>query len=113
MTTNLFLIANVKQMRTNSSFRISLPIFFQTSWSVGILNLAIFNSFQNPVGFGPILGGFQNLGGGFKPPPPLCYATALKQRHKTKTYYPCFVKTGQYTKYQFYIRTKKEAHFYI
>jgi len=37
MTTNLFVIANVKQLRTDGSFRILLP-FFQTSWGVGILN---------------------------------------------------------------------------
>ena len=31
MTTNLFVIANVKQLRIDGSFRILLP-FFQTSW---------------------------------------------------------------------------------
>ena len=41
MTTNLFVIVNVKQMRTGGSFRISLP-FFRTSWYVGVLNSAIF-----------------------------------------------------------------------
>jgi len=40
MTTNLFVIVNVKQLRT-CSFRISLP-FFRTSWGVGVLNSAIF-----------------------------------------------------------------------
>jgi hypothetical protein len=40
MTTNLFLIANVKQLRTGS-FRILLP-FFRTSWGVGVLYSAIF-----------------------------------------------------------------------
>jgi len=29
MTTNLFVIANVKQLRTDSSFRILLPFFFE------------------------------------------------------------------------------------
>ena len=38
MTTNLFVIVNVKQL---CSFRISLP-FFLTSWGVGVLNSAIF-----------------------------------------------------------------------
>jgi len=33
MTTNLFVIANVKQLRTGGSFRIFLP-FFRTSWGV-------------------------------------------------------------------------------
>ena len=41
MTTNLFVIVNVKQLRTGGSFRILLP-FFRTSWGVGILNSAIF-----------------------------------------------------------------------
>jgi len=45
MTTNLFVIANVKQLRTGGSFRILLP-FFRTSWGVGDLNSAIFNSFS-------------------------------------------------------------------
>ena len=46
MTTNLFVIADVKQLRTGGSFRILLH-FFQTSWGVGVLNSAIFffNSF--------------------------------------------------------------------
>ena len=41
MTTNLFVIVNVKQLRTGGRFRISLP-FFRTSWGVGVLNSAIF-----------------------------------------------------------------------
>ena len=49
MTTNLFVIANVKQLRTGGSFRILMPFFFRTSWSVGVLNSAIFNSFHNQV----------------------------------------------------------------
>ena len=40
MTTNLFVIANVKQLRTDGSCRILLP-FFRTSWGVGVLNSAI------------------------------------------------------------------------
>jgi hypothetical protein len=40
MTTNLFVIANVKQLRTGS-FRILLHSF-QTSWGVDIPNSAIF-----------------------------------------------------------------------
>jgi len=63
MTTYLFVIANVKQLQTSGSFRILLP-FFQTSWGVGILNSAIFNSFHNQVEFGMILEGPWNLGGG-------------------------------------------------
>jgi len=71
-TTNLFVIANVKQLRTGGSFRISLP-FFQTFWGVGVLNSEIFNSFYNRVEFGTILEGLRNFGGGDlnpKPPPP-------------------------------------------
>jgi len=41
MTNNLFVIVNVKQLRTGGSFRISLP-FFRTSWGAGVLNSAIF-----------------------------------------------------------------------
>ena len=72
MTTNLFVIANVKQLRIGGSFRISLP-FFRTSWGVGVLNSAIFNSFHNRVEFVTILEGLLNFGGGggFEPPTPL------------------------------------------
>ena len=63
MTTNLFVIANVKQLQTLGSFRTLLP-FFRTSWCDGILNSAIFNSFHNRVQFGTILEGLQNFGGG-------------------------------------------------
>jgi len=41
MTTNLFVIVNVKQLRTGGSFGISLP-FFRTSLGAGVLNSAIF-----------------------------------------------------------------------
>jgi len=71
MTTNLFVIANVKQLRTGGIFRILLP-FFRTSCSVGALNSAIFNSFQNRVEFGTILEGLRNFGwGGLNPQTPL------------------------------------------
>jgi len=63
MTTNLFVIANVKQLRTGGSPRILLP-FFRTSWEVGVLNSAIFNSFHNRVVFGTILEGLRNFEGG-------------------------------------------------
>jgi len=76
MTTNLFVIANVKQLRTDGSFRILLP-FFRTSCGVGVLNSAIFNNFHNRVEFGTILEGLRHFGGGgggvyvlrFPPPP--------------------------------------------
>jgi hypothetical protein len=77
MTTELFVIANVKQLRTGGSFRILLPLF-QTYWGVGVLKLAIFNSFHNRVEFGTILEGLRNFGGGdLKPPPP--FGTLLLQ----------------------------------
>jgi len=60
--TNLFVIANVKQLRTDGSFRILLP-FFQTPWGDGVLNSAILNSFHNRVEFGTILEGLRNFGG--------------------------------------------------
>jgi len=63
ITNNLFVIANVKQLWTGCSFSILLP-FSQTSWGIGILNSAIFNSFHNRVEFGTILQGLQNFGGG-------------------------------------------------
>jgi len=69
MTTNLFVIANVKQLRADGSFRILLP-FFRTSWSVGVLNSAVFNSFHNRAQFGTILEVLRNFGGGVQIPPP-------------------------------------------
>jgi len=71
MTTNLLVIANVKQLRTCGSFRILLP-FFRTSWDVGVLNSAIFNSFHIRVEFGTIWrpSEFFGGGGGLNPPKP-------------------------------------------
>jgi len=62
MTTNLFVIANVKHLKTGGSFRI-LPPFSRTFWRVGFLNSAIFNSFHNWVEFGTILEALWNFGG--------------------------------------------------
>jgi len=70
MTTNLFVIANVKQLRTGGSFFLILLPFFRTYWGVGVLNSAIFDSFHNRVDFGTILEGLRNFRG-FEPPPPL------------------------------------------
>ena len=71
MTTNLFVIANIKQLRTDGSFRILLP-FFRKSWGVGVLNSAIFNIFHNRVEFGTNLEGLRNfVGGGVSPLTPL------------------------------------------
>jgi len=60
MTTSLFVIVNVKQLRADGSFRILLP-FFRTSWGVGVLK---FSSFHNRVEFGAILEDLRNFGGG-------------------------------------------------
>ena len=77
MTTNLFVIANVKQLRTDGSFRILLP-FFRASWCVGVLNSAVFNSFHNRVEFGTILEGLRNFwGAGFEYPKPHPLGTPL------------------------------------
>ena len=66
MTANLFVIANIKKLRTDSGFRILLP-FSPTTWCVGVLNSAIFNSFHNQVEFGTILEGLRISGeGGFE-----------------------------------------------
>jgi len=64
MTTNLFVIANVKQLRTGGSFRIFCLLFSEHLGGVGVLNSAIFNSFHNRVEFGTILGGLRNFEGG-------------------------------------------------
>jgi len=62
MTTNLFVIANVKKIANLGSFRILLS-FFRTTWGVGVLNSAIFNIFHNWVESGTILEGLRNFGG--------------------------------------------------
>jgi len=80
MTANVFVIANVKQLRTDGSFRILLP-FFRTSRAVGVLNSGIFNSFHNRVEFGTILVGLRNFGGRggeFEPPNPTRYAAVYQ-----------------------------------
>jgi len=83
MTTNLFVIANVKQLQTNGSFRISLP-FFQTSWGVGVLNSATFNCFHNRVEFGMILEGLRSLG--LKPPLGMPLTLCCAKTHGNQSY---------------------------
>jgi len=63
MTTNLFVTANVKQLRTDGSFRILLPSF-RISWGDGARNSAIVHSFLSRVEFGTILEGLPNFRGG-------------------------------------------------
>jgi len=65
-TTNLFVIANVKQLRTQVVSN-SLA-FFRTSWCFNVLNSVIFNSFHNWVEFGTILEGLRNFGWGVLSP---------------------------------------------
>jgi len=62
MTTNLFVIANLKQLLTGGSFRILLPFFLNilVCWRPKFSN---FNSFHNRVEFGTILEGLWNFGG--------------------------------------------------
>ena len=67
MTTNLFVIANVKQLRTYVVLEFYC-FFFRTSWGVGVLNSAVFNSYHNRLEFGTILEGLRNFGGGVEPP---------------------------------------------
>jgi len=78
MTTNLFVIANVKQLRTGGSLRILLS-FFRTSWGFGFLNSAIFYTFHNRVEFGTIVEGLRNFrgGGGALNPLPSTLGTPL------------------------------------
>ena len=82
MITNLFVIANVKQLRTGGSFRILL-LFCRISWGVGVLNSTIFNIFHNRVEFGTILEGLRNFGGGgVEPPQPSPLGTPLTDTNR-------------------------------
>ena len=66
--TNLFVIANVKQLQTGGSFRILMP-FFRTSWCVGFLNSAIFLTvFTIGLSLARFWGAFGISGGGVEPP---------------------------------------------
>ena len=82
MTTNLFVIANVKQLRTGGSFRILLPLFPNILGGVGVLNSAIFNSFHNQVEFGTILEGLRDFRGRVFEHPPL--STPLEAQYSNK-----------------------------
>ena len=75
MTTNLFVIVNVKQLWKGGGFRILLP-FFRTSWGAGVPNSAIFklirmlewNTKHFPLNLhsGLILSNFWDVEGGFE-----------------------------------------------
>jgi len=63
-----------------------LLLFFRTSWGVGVINSAIFNSFHNRVEFGTILVGLRNSGGGggdSPTPPPLVRTGGKPNEPKT------------------------------
>jgi len=78
MTTNLFAIAKVKQLRTYLVLEFYC-LFFRTSWCVGVLNSAIFfNSFHNRVAFVTIFWrAFGISRGGLNTRTPPGYATAV------------------------------------
>jgi len=64
MTTNLFVIANVKQLRTDGSFRIILP-FFPNSLGCWRPKFSNFNSFsQSGSGWHDFGGSSEFRGGG-------------------------------------------------
>ena len=70
MTTNLSVIANVKELRTEVVLEFYC-LFSEHLGGVGVLNSAIFISFYNRVDFGTILEGLRNFrGGGLNPPNP-------------------------------------------
>ena len=86
MTTNLFAIANVKQLRTYVVLKFYC-LFFRTSWGVGVLNSAIFNSFHNRVEFDS-LEGLRNFGRGglnTRNPPRVRHWSHIYQRIKKLT----------------------------
>ena len=87
MTINLFVIANVKQLRTGCSFRILLP-FFPNILGYWRPKFSIFNIFHNWVEFDTILEGLRNfrVGGGCLNPttPPSRYTTGVPYGKKKK-----------------------------
>ena len=77
VTTNLFVIANVKQLRTQVVLEFYC-LFFRTSWGVGFLNSAIFDSFHNRAEFDKCLEGLRNFGvGGLNTATPPRYGTGI------------------------------------
>ena len=76
MTTNVFVIGNVKQLRTGGSFRILLS-FFRASWGVGFLNSAVFNSFQIGLSLTRILRALRISGEGVEPPQTTPFGTTV------------------------------------
>ena len=81
MTTNLFVIANVKQYANLGSFRILLPFFSEHLGGVGVLQSAIFNSFHNRVEFWHYFGGPSEFRGGVEPPNPPSARHCMTRQH--------------------------------
>jgi len=115
MITNLFVIANIKQLRTSVVLEFYC-LFFLISWGVGFLNSAIFNSFHNRLEFGTILEGLRNFGrGGFEHPPSQ-YTTDTHAHNElvnvsNKFVFPCkseccpvYLAIGQYHASNHYLR---------
>ena len=64
MTTNLFVIADVKQLRTGGSLEFYFLFFPNILGGVGVLNSAIFNSFQIRLSLARFWRAFGISGGG-------------------------------------------------
>ena len=79
MTTNLFVIANVNQLRTGGSFRILLP-FIRTSWGVGVRNSATLTVFSVWLSLARFWRAFRISRGGVATPTP------TSVRHCTETF---------------------------
>jgi len=78
MTTNLFTIANVKQLRTYVVLEFYCPFFSRTSWCVGVLNSATFLTvFTIELSLARFFGGLRNFEGGIEHPNPPGYATGI------------------------------------
>ena len=73
MTTNLFVIANVKQLRTCGSFRILLPFFFEYLGVLGSQIQQFLTIFKIELSLALYWRAFGISGGGweFVPPKPL------------------------------------------
>ena len=69
MTTNLFVIANVKQLRTYVDLQ--FYCLFSNILVCWRLKFSIFISFQNRVVFGKLLEGLRNIRGLLRPKTPL------------------------------------------
>ena len=95
MTTNLFVIANVKQLRTGGGFRILLPFFpnILGCWHPKFSNFL--TVFHIRVEFGTILEGLRNFSEGYlnpQTPPPLLGTPLYSGRDVP---HECFIKAKQ------------------